>query len=81
MEVSNLEREGRQSVNQSSLSGAAWGVRVVEQGGEESVLVALVFGLGGILEEASVVHDDLLADFGRRATARLDSSLDDTHDD
>lgn len=53
----------------------------MEQGGEKTVLVALVVRLGGILEEASVIHDDLLADLRVVAIALVDNSLDDTHDD
>lgn len=43
------------------------------------ILRALVVGLGGVLEEASVLDGDGLAGLGLRASALLMSSLGDAH--
>lgn len=47
----------------------------------DCVLVALVVGLGGVLEPASVLNGDALANLSDGAGALLDDGLGNTHDD
>lgn len=51
----------------------------LDKGHSECVLLALVVGLGGVLEEASVLDGYSLADLGLWAGALLVSSLGDAH--
>lgn len=54
---------------------------MIRQRNRNDVLVALVVGLGGVLEVASVLDGDLLAGLGDGAVARLKNGLGDTHCD
>jgi len=45
-----------------------------------NILCALVVRLGGILQVASVLNGDLVADFGDGSIALLENGLGDTHD-
>lgn len=45
-----------------------------------NILCALVVRLGGILQVASVLNGDLVADFGDWSFALLENDLGDTHD-
>lgn len=69
--------EPGRSVNQSVRRGPVGRAR--EKRHEGSLLLAPI--AIGVLEETSVLHNDLLADLRVGAVALLANSLDDTHDD
>lgn len=80
MEESNLAAGYSQLRGPGSLWHCATAT-VLRQRNSNHILLALVVGLGGVLEIAGVLDGDLLASLGEGAGALLENGFGDTHCD